>query len=224
MMKKALLALLIALLGVATANAEDRKVTVSAEDAGKPLVFPAPKAGEKLTIEVLVPVPFFRKATPAAPTRLVVVEEKSDTSLRGGVGLSYFLDLPKGGFAYTADLVGQVGFKSSPWRIRARAGLGVGRYDTMAISGSLAIMHVVPQFGVGIGVDGLTTIDQKAHPRETVEEQFLGASFRTSYEHRDFMLEWVVFSAGMHGSRVPGDTPQEFAFVTNASLTYLWGR
>lgn len=226
-MKKALLALFFALLGVANAYAEDQTVVVGVKDAGKPLVLPTPKAGENLTVVVEVPVPnkkFAPAAASAAPTTVVIVEDESGMSLRGGVGASYAMD-ELGGFAATADLVGQVGFRQSPWRLRARAGFGSGRYDTLAVNGSLAVMYyAVPKIlAFGVGLDLLGSINKDSHPRETWNEQFYGGGFRASLEVSGFMMEWV-FSAGMAGSRAPGDTPEEFSFTTGVNFSYLWGR
>lgn len=227
-MKKALLALFFALLGVANAYAEDQTVVVGVKDAGKPLVLPTPKAGENLTVIVEVPVPT-KKVAPAAtaapPTR--VVEKESGVSLRGGIGFGYaqLLGNEGGGLAITTDTVGQIGFRSSPWRVRARAGFGSGRYDTLAVAGSVAATYyVVPEMlAVGLGWDMLGTINKGSHPRETWNEQFYGPSFRVVVERAGLSFEWFVL-AGVRETRAPGDTPEEYAVTTSFNLSYLWGR
>lgn len=217
MMKRALLALLIALLGAARAYAEEKTVVVGVKDADKPIVLPAPKAGENLNVIVEVPVPTAVKTTP------VPVLAKSNISLRGGIGFSYFTDTE--GVAWTGDLVGQIGFRSSPWRVRARLGFGEARYNTRAVSGSLALMRRIPStdWHLGVSVDGLATINENTHPRETVKEGFGGVSGRLAYEQGNFLLEGFV-SWGEHGTRAAGDTPEELGFFGGVTLTYMWGR
>mgnify|MGYP001588022137 CR=1 len=216
-MNRALLALLLG--GLArSAYAEDKTVTVSAKDAGKAIVLPAPEAGENLNVIVEVPVPTSTKTVP------VPVLSKSNISLRGGIGWSYFTNSE--GIAWTGDLVGQVGFRSSPWRVRARLGFGEARYNTRALSGSLAIMwrFFETNWHMGVSVDGLATIDKNTHPLETVEEQFGGVSGRIAFEQGNFLLEGFV-SWGAHGTRAPGDTPEELGvFGGGVTLSYMWGR
>ena len=115
----------------------------------------------------------------------------------------------------------------SPWRIGARAGLGDGRFNTISVSSSVAVMcYATPDTKIvafGVGFDLLGTINQDSHPRETWNETFYGPSFRVAVEKAGMLLEGYV-SYGVRGSRAHGDTPQEYAAVSGFNLSYLWGR
>mgnify|MGYP001566210462 CR=1 FL=1 len=201
------------------------------EDVRKDVVVEVLGEGEDQVIEIPYVVQRIHEVDPEP--RLVVVEDKSDTSLRGGVGFSYAyllgnkLGNQSGGMAMTADLVGEIGFKSSPWRVRARVGVGEGSYDTIAAVGSLAIMcYAVPgtkTMAVGVGLDLLGTINKDSHPRETWNERFYGPSVRVSAEKAGMLVD-ISVSYGVRGTRAPGDTPEEYAMVGGASISYLWGK
>lgn len=182
--------------------------------------------GPDEVIEIPYVVQRVHEVKPAAAGTVVVKEDKSDTSLRGGVGYgyTYLLGNDSGGMVLT-DMVGQIGFRSSPWRVRARAGFGKGRYETLAVAGSLATMYyAVPEtLAVGVGFDLLGTINKNSHPRETWNEQFYGPSVRIAVEGAGLSLEGFV-SFGVRGTRAPGDTPEEYATVTGFKLFYLWGK
>lgn len=183
--------------------------------------------GPDEVIEIPYVVQRVHEVKPAAAGTVVVKEDKSDTSLRGGVGYGYafLLGNENGSMALTIDLVGQIGFRSSPWRVRARAGFGDGRYDTLSVAGSVATLYyAVPEtLAVGVGFNLLGTINKNSHPRETWNEQFYGPSVRVVVERAWLSLE-VFVSFGVHGTRAPGDTPEEYATVTGFNLSYLWGR
>lgn len=229
MLKRSLFGvLLLVLLGVSTAYAEDKTVTVGVEDAGKPMVLPSPKAGENLTVIVEVPVPT-KKIAPAAtagPT-VLVVDDVDEVSLQGGIGFgyTYLLGNEDGGLAMTADLIGQIGYTESLWRVRARAGFGQGRYRTVSVAGSLTAMYyIAPEMlALGIGLDYVGTMNKDSHPRETWNEQFYGSSFRVAVERAGLSLEGYV-SYGVRETRAPGSTPEKYATTTGFNLSYLWGR
>lgn len=118
-----------------------------------------------------------------------IVQGSSSFLVRSGVGVRTFQGSPARSFAQMVGLVGEVGYSDLPWRLQGRFDVGRCQKDNIAIGGSLALMYLLgdSHVSVGLGADLLYCTDTD-DPKEVNKKRFVGGSARVGYEIGDHLL------------------------------------